>query len=244
MNNTLKTAAFAATAATALVSGAAQADERKFDVAAFDSVHIATGINAEITLGEPQTVRAEARSNILDKLKVEVSDSELSVSVDQSFLDFILNGGILGGLLFGENKTTVYITVPELTAVAASSGADVRADRIEADGFEVNASSGADINLTGFVGANVETRVSSGADIRMDGTCGALDVRASSGANAHLRDLECQVVEADASSGSDIDVTALEEINAQANSGANINIYGNPARTNVESSSGGDIHTR
>ena len=50
-----------------------------------------------------------------------------------------------------------------------------------------------------------------------------------------------KVCNAGASSGASLRVFASERINAQASSGGNIKVSGNPKERNIEKSSGGDV---
>ena len=64
---------------------------------------------------------------------------------------------------------------------------------------------------------------------------------ASSGSEIDAGALAAQTGELQASSGSDISVSLRDEVRAEASSGADIDISGNPTRRDVDASSGGDI---
>jgi hypothetical protein len=232
---------FALAGSIALVmAGSAMAESRDFDLNGFTRVDINSGINAVITRGDAFSVRAEsANKDLLDKLQVTLEGDTLRASVEQSFLDFIFNGGVVGQLL-GANNLSLAITLPTLAGINASSAADVDAAGAKGD-LMVNASSGANIRVTNASLGAVSANVSSGGDLRLSGTCTSLDANASSGSDIDAAELACATAVVDASSGGDVSVSASTSIQANASSGGDISVAGNPAERSVKTSSGGDI---
>lgn len=240
MNITLAAAA-AALAAFAVATPAA-AQTRQFDLPDFHAVDIATGISATLTVGAAQSVRAESRrEDILDKLEIRVRNGVLEARIDSNFLDFIMGGGLLGALLEGRPDVRLHISVPALDGIAASSGASVEAGGVSGDRLRVRVSSGASASLPGVAVGALDMDASSGASIGASGACDTLSADASSGGSASLADLSCKTVEARASSGGSLRVHALESITARASSGGSISVSGNPARSDLSSSSGGSV---
>lgn len=231
-----------ATAIGLTLTAAANAESRSFDLRDFDKIDIATGIDAVVTMGDTFAVQADAGSaDALDNLKLTVSDGVLSARFDQSFLDFIVSGGLVGMLLANGNAITVNITLPAVTGISASSGADIRGGNLRADTLEIEASSGSDIRLVSATLGTVAVDASSGASIDLSGTCDSIEASASSGSGIDADGLVCADATARASSGADIDVHATQSLKADASSGGNIEVRGNPARTDIDSSSGGDV---
>lgn len=224
------------------MSTAAYAGSRDFDLTGFDRIDIATGLDAVVTIGDSFAVSAQSGSNdALDNLELAVSGGVMSARFDQSFLDFILSGGLVGMLLNSGNAVTINVTMPALAGISASSGADVRGQGLTVTNLALEASSGAEITLDGAVLGKVSAEASSGAGITLSGSCDSVDAVASSGADIDAEDLACATVTAEASSGSDISVRASGSVRADASSGGNIDIHGNPKARDVDSSSGGDV---
>ena len=233
-----------ATAATAgLLAGTpAFAQSADFDLAGFDRVDIATGLDARITQGDSFSVHAESRSqDALDHLQVSVDNGVLSARFEQSFLDFIISGGLVGQLLNSGNAITIEITLPALAGVTASSGADVDVDGVSSERLELDASSGANIAVTGAVLGQAVLSASSGSDIELSGTSDAVEADASSGSDIDADSLVADNAVVEASSGANISVHATARIKADASSGGDIEVSGNPPDRNIDTSSGGDI---
>jgi hypothetical protein len=237
--------AFAAAAGVA-GSGVAMAQEtRDYDLAPFEAVDIATGLNAIVSVGGDQSVRVESRrAETLDKLEIWVEGGTLHAQLETDFFDFIMSGGVLGALFDGGPGVTIHINAAELHGVDASSGADVEATGASGNSLSTSASSGADIDLRNVAFGNISASASSGANLSIAGTCEILDADASSGSDLEAGELACETVSANASSGSDIVVNASQSARANASSGGDVSVLGNPAETDFDSSSGGDVTTQ
>jgi len=238
----LMAATILATTAGLLMSTTSFAQSRDFDLVGFDRLDIATGLDARVTLGESFSVSAQSRSqDALDNLELKVVDGVLQARFEQSFLDFIISGGLVGMLLSSGNAVTVEITLPALAGVSASSGADVDLIAIRADQLALDASSGADIRAENAALGSVTIKASSGADVEISGTTETLTADASSGADIDADDLRASTVTAAASSGAGISVHATAGIRAKASSGGDIDVSGHPGTRDIDESSGGSI---
>lgn len=225
------------------LAGTAMAESRTFELGDFDKIDIATGLDAAVTLGDSFSVTATSGSTqALDNLQLSVADGVLTARFDQSFLDFILSGGLVGMLLSSGNALTIDITMPALSGIDASSGADVRAQGLTSDKLSLNASSGANIELTDATLGTVQMGSSSGADIDISGTAESVEAEASSGADIDAENLVAASATASASSGAGISIHATASITAEASSGGDVDVYGDPTTRDVDASSGGDVN--
>lgn len=225
------------------LSTPAIAQSRDFDLDGFDKIDIATGLDARVSLADAFSVRAESRSNdALDNLDLRVENGVLTARIESNFLDFILSGGLVGMLFNSGNAVTLDITLPALTAATASSGADLNLSAISADRLTLDASSGADITLERARLRHLEARASSGADISIAGTAESVALDASSGSDIDAEEIEARDAELQASSGGNVSAKVSDVVRAQASSGGDIDIAGNPRERDVDSSSGGDVN--
>lgn len=220
MMYSLKTAALglagAALAYPVMMQGAARAETRSYDVEAFTAVKAATGVRVDIIVGPAQSISADGPDGEMDRLQIISKGGQLSIKRK--------NKKGLGWNWGDSTNFTVTITVPELTAIDVSSGANVDAQGVNSERVSLDASSGADIDVSG--------------------TCGSVSADASSGADIDARNLVCRTATADVSSGADIDVHASERFDGDASSGGGISVYGKPTQVNSSESSGGDIDLR
>lgn len=223
-------------AAALFVSSAALAETRSFDLSAFDEIHVSSGIKAEIVVGGDQSVLVEAESeDDFDELEISVRNGKLLIGLDRGFFTGLRD-------LFSRGPDfTAFVTVPALSELDASSGAEVQAKGMSGQFLTIDASSGASITVDELSGEDISASASSGASLDVSGTCDRLGAEASSGGNLDLARLECKDVRVGASSGGQASVFASVSINADASSGGNVEVTGGPDDIEIDVSSGGDI---
>lgn len=192
-------------------ASAALADEKTYDLRDFDSIAVSAGVTAEINVGPDYSVRAESTAEGLERLEIRLKGSELQIGREHDRFFWRRHEDV-----------TVYVTLPALNALDASSGSQARASGVNAGNFVVDASSGANVDISG--------------------RCRSLTIDVSSGADVEAADLECESATADASSGASAEIFASESVIADASSGASIRIYGGPDKVNTDTSSGGGVN--
>jgi hypothetical protein len=192
----------------------------------FSEVSASEGIDVYITQGGDFSIEVEADENVLDLIGTDIKNGKLKVHAIENI---------------GRATKKVYVTLPEVTGLYASSGADLETrDVIKGNKISLDASSGADIRAS-LVAEEVEADASSGADIRLEGEAEILRADASSGSAIRARELAVRICYADASSGADVDLNVSESLIADASSGADISYTGNP-RVEKNKSYSGSVH--
>jgi len=196
----------------------------------FTGIKVSTGIDLYVTQGSKNKVTVEADENLHDIIITEVEDGVLKVYSEKN--------------IWKAKARKVYVTIKDLTLLKATSGSDVYGKgTIKTDEISISATSGADIRIT-LNATSVETNSTSGSDIHVAGTAINHASSATSGASIDAYELESKNVIVKATSGADINIYASEKLDANANSGGDIDFKGNPKSVNKNSSSGGDISKR
>ena len=225
---------FAIIASAFSLPGTALAATRTYEVGAFEVVSVASGVEADVSVGSSRSVVAETRSDDFDDLQISVEDKVLRIERPaRSWLFSLFSGGRPG--------YQVHVVTPTLHSVVASSGADVTVKGSVEGDFSVTASSGSEVEVSLVNGGNVKVSASSGSDIGIAGSCVSLEAQASSGSDLDAQDLKCGNVTVQASSGSDISVAATTRVTGSASSGSDIRIRGQPPVVQVETSSGSAV---
>jgi len=221
-------------------------ESRTYDFKDFDTVIVSMGIRAVVATGGAHSIRVEARDQTtLDRLDVSVVGGRLSLGFSRNFLDFILNGGLMDLLRFGGDLgVAAYISLPSLNGAEASSGGQIEATNVKSDRLRVDASSGGHVTLLTIAGGDVRAEVSSGGRIELEGTASEFDAAVSSGGTLRADRLSSQRGRLEASSGGKLEATITTRVRANASSGGYIEVLGNPAERNVNSSSGGHVDIR
>lgn len=193
----------------------------------FDAVKVSQGIDLFLKQGDKVTCTVETDDNVYDLLITEVKDGTLKIYFEKNVRKVKVK--------------KVWVTMPDITALTASSGADIEGEGIiKSEALKLRSSSGADIELEVDVN-ELSCKSSSGSDIDVEGVCNKLIAESSSGSDIDASGLKANHVDADCSSGSDIDVHAIESLKAEASSGADIRYSGSPKNIDKSKSSGGSI---
>ena len=199
-------------------------------VAEFDQIQVSRGMNVYVTQGSPAKVEVIADNNLHEVIETKVEGDVLKVFVNEN-------------IRWAKEKK-VMVTVEKLSGLQTSSGSNAWSqNQIMSENLELKASSGS--NLTMDVNAKyLKADCSSGANIRLSGLAKEADLETSSGANLKGEELKADNCKMRASSGGNVSSTVTGRLEAKASSGGNVVYFGEPTETNVNSSSGGNIHKK
>lgn len=217
---------------TSTSSGSAREEVRK--VASFSGIQVSSGINVSFTQDSQQKIVVD--SDRPEFVKTEVVGDILKIYVDNS------NNR---NLKF--KKLSVTVSAPELTKIAVNSGANFNTlNTVKSDYFQIAATSGANLKADLDTKGKVELSTTSGSNVRLNVNADELEMSATSGSSATLygkikettfdvssaatvnaQDLETQKSQINASSAANIKVNATENINVTGTSGASVRYRSN-----------------
>lgn len=201
---------------------------KTFDLRGFDGISSSAGIDVYITIGPEYEVKVTTDRKVMENVYIRVKGDVLHIGYD-------------GKENFGNRDTKVYVTMPRVEELSASSGSDIETrGRISGNTLRISASSAAEIEAS----VDYKTVIidcSSGADVDLEGEAEKCTADCSSGADIDVSDMRCTSVDASASSGGSIEVYATERLEADASSGGSIRYRGNPRNIDVDRSSGGSV---
>ncbi len=192
--------------------------EKTYNVGAFQSVSVSTGVSVVYTVGRENRVKVVATSSkLLNLVEVKSVNGKLSIGIKP-------NSGRIKG------KVTAYVSGQSPSRVSVSSGADFKSkSRFDLTGgsFEASASSGGSIDIPYVKAVGLTLKSSSSSDIDINGcNTGTVSLTASSGSDIEINSCNTSTVSLTASSGSDIEIKSLNgsEVTASTSSGADIKI--------------------
>ncbi len=209
------------------IKGNGNVVEQNRKVKDFNKIDVSRGMNVYISQGEIFKVVVKADENLLEAIETKTDGDVLIIRATENI----------------RNSTSkkVYITVPDLEEIEASSGSNIFSEtKLVFRDIEVSSSSGSNMNLE-INSEKSDFKASSGSNIILRGTTNSFKGKASSGANIKAEEITADNCEAKASSGSNIWITAKNDFSGDVSSGANIFVYGNPKNSNIEKSSGGNV---
>ena len=213
-------------------SGSAREEVRK--VASFSGIQVSSGINVSFTQDAKQKVVVD--SDRPEFVKTEVVGDILKIYVDNN------NNR---NLKF--KKLSVTVSAPELSKIAVNSGASFNTlNTVKSNYFQIAATSGANLKADLDTKGKVELSTTSGSNVRLNVNADELEMSATSGSSATLygkikettfdvssaatvnaQDLETQKSQINASSAANIKVNATENINVTGTSGASVRYRSN-----------------
>ena len=212
--------------------GSASEEVRK--VASFSGIQVSSGINVSFTQEAQQKVVVD--SDRPEFVKTEVVGDILKIYIDNN------NNR---NLKF--KKLSVTVSAPELSKIAVNSGANFNTlNTVKSDYFQIAATSGANLKADLDTKGKVELSTTSGSNVRLNVNADELEMSATSGSSATLygkirattfdvssaatvnaQDLETQKSKINASSAANIKVNATENINVTGTSGASVRYRSN-----------------
>lgn len=212
------------------VKGNGNVTEEVRQVAEFDQINVSRGMNVYISQGSPAKVVVIADNNLHEVIETRVEGGTLKVYVNEN-------------IRWAKEKK-VMVTVEKLSGLESTSGSNVWSqNQIMSENLEMKATSGANITLD--VNAKyLKADCSSGANIRISGLAKEAELGTSSGANLKGEELKAENCKMKASSGGNVSSTVHGRLEAKASSGGNVVYYGEPIETDVNTSSGGNIHKK
>ncbi|MDT7827090.1 head GIN domain-containing protein [Pricia sp. S334] len=189
----------------------------------FTEVSASEGLSVYVTQADAFSVEVEADENIIDLIATDIKNGKLRVHARENI---------------GKATKKIYVSLPEITALQSSSGAQLQSETtLTGDEIEVDGSSGAQLKLD-LKADSIEIDASSGANLNLSGEADRAEVDVSSGGNINAKDLQTKACTADASSGGNLKIRVSESLVADASSGGNISYSGEPKVQKKKSFSG------
>ncbi|MCK0190401.1 head GIN domain-containing protein [Arenibacter sp. F20364] len=199
-------------------------EEKRTITSNFTAVTASEGLDVFVTQGNDFEIVVEADENIIDLIATDIKNGTLRIHAIENI---------------GRATKKIYVTLPVITVLETSSGANLSTQNaIEAQNIELSASSGSNLEIEELKAGNVSTDSSSGAHIQVAGEAEILNSNASSGSGIKAENLSTAKCNASASSGAGITVNVSESLIAKASSGGDIRYTGNAKVEHKKSSSG------
>lgn len=199
------------------------------NVGEFSGINVSTGVNVVFKQESPTNVKVIADADKLQYVITKVENGVLKVYIDNK-----------GQKNIKFRNLSVNISSPRMDNIKVSSGANFSVvNSIKEGSISIDASSGANVKGDFNITNAVDIAVSSGSNIRLGVTAGSVMVKASSGSNAAIEG-KANFGIIDISSGAlcKADELKLDELEAEATSGANLSVNVSK-RLKVRASSGG-----
>ncbi|MWB94620.1 DUF2807 domain-containing protein [Flavobacterium sp. GA093] len=174
------------------------------------------------------------------EIVVEADDNiqnDIKISVHNGTLEIHSEHGN-----FSNATRRVIVKMPIIDKIEASSAATVKSQSvIEGQNIELETSSAANMDIN-VESDNISLDSGSGSSINIEGKALTLKTSASSGSTIDAKRLLANEIDADASSGASLNIHPIVRLKAEASSGASINYDTTPKIIEKNTNSGGSIN--
>ncbi|MCJ7465389.1 MAG: DUF2807 domain-containing protein [Maribacter sp.] len=189
----------------------------------FTEISASEGLEVTVTQANDFEITVEGDENIIDLIGTDIKNGKLRIHAIENI---------------GRATKKVRVSLPQITALSSSSGANLRTENeIKADYLEIDASSGALVQLN-VSAEDIDIDASSGANLDLSGSAQKAFIDGSSGANVNAKKLFTTECNAEASSGANIGIHVSKSLTADASSGGNISYSGDATIQKNKSVSG------
>lgn len=233
MKKTLQTGV-AIAAMVLAASAAAQAKdtaEESRDVGEFNELFLKGSMDVEVKVGEEQSVRVVADSDIIEHIETEVRGDELHISLERGHYRKI-------------KKMTVYVTVPSLKAAGVHGSGDLLVENAKADDFELELHGSGDAVFKDATFGDLEIELQGSGDIEMDGVCKDIEIELQGSGDVDADDLECDTADVTLHGSGDIEVHAKLEADVSVHGSGDVVIAGQPDKVRSRVHGSGDIEVQ
>lgn len=240
-----------------LFANATQAADRivkTYDIKNVDALVISGAVHVHVIQGETESLRAEATQDVMDRVSVDLTSQQLTLSVKGKGVD----GFRFFNWFSNQNDSVTFILqVKNINSIELSGASQAMFDKLTGKNFKLEASGASDVtfsqlsmdnvwmNLSGACNlhfqqlainkAKLELTGASNADVRSPSEAKSFSIEADGASNFHGKLLVASQVEASASGASGIEINATEFLKAEASGASNIYYLGQP-KLQVESS--------
>lgn len=157
------------------IAGTGSGNARSYQVGNFTGVELAGADDIDVRIGQNFSVRAEGASEDLDRLRIRLEGSTLSVDRRRQ-----------NGVSWGGHKVTVHVTMPRIVQASVAGSGTIRVERVEGDRFKGELAGSGDLALDAVAAGNVSFDIAGSGSVKAAGTANALsvDIAGSGGIDA------------------------------------------------------------
>ena len=177
---------------------------------------VSVGGTAELTVaeGDEFSVMVTTDSGLQKYITTRVENSELVIEQEYA---------VLGSA----PRVQVTVTLPELTALAASGSATASVASLRAESFSLSASGASSVDVNAFT-SELAMTASGSADVNHRGTTDTASISISGSADVDATDLTALTASLDASGSSDASLRVIDTLDASVSGSATVTYYGTP----------------
>lgn len=209
------------------ITGNGNVVEENRNVERFNEISVSRGMNVYISQGDEVKVKVKADENLQEAIVTRNEGKTLKITASKNIRK--------------ATSKKVYVTVAEVSAIKATAGSNVFSETlIDSKFLEMSSSAGSNLKIK-VNAEEIQVSASAGANVQLTGNANSFYAKASAGSNIKAEGLTTNDCKTRTSSGANIWISAKDNFEGHASSGGNIFYYGNPEKTEISKSSGGNV---
>lgn len=210
------------------VPGGGSGPARSFAVADFSGVEVTGSDDVEVSTGTGFSVRAEGDPGELDKLRVVRDGATLRI-------------GRTPGFSFGAGrKTTVFVTMPRISAATLSGSGDIAIDHVDGDRFSGATSGSGDLSVRALRVGALDLSISGSGDMAVAGQARSLKAEVSGSGDVDARQLKAGDASVDVAGSGDVSAVVTGSARVSVDGSGDVDL-GDVARCQISKTGSGSV---
>jgi hypothetical protein len=181
---------------------------RSFDLSGFDKVELAGSDDVRIVAGPVFSINATGTKKALNKLKIEVKNSTLSIGRNRSISIGWNN----------DESALVTVTMPLIKEASVAGSGDMSIDRVETPDFVADLAGSGKLNVKSAQVEKLSVSIAGSGDVTLAGSTKTIDISIAGSGSVMAKDVSAT----DAS----VSIAGSGNVNARASGVASVSVAG------------------
>lgn len=185
------------------------------DLPQIDAIHLTLPGKVFITQGSEQSVRVEAKQNIIDELELNVNNGLWRIDTDRCVKDI--------------DDFKVFITMETVTELAISGSGDITSENfLIVDDLDLRISGSGDMDL-GIEADDIDADITGSGDMALEGLGDFFDTRISGSGDIRAFDLEVDRAKINITGSGDVEIRVITDLDVRISGSGDVEYKGNPS---------------
>ncbi len=216
-------------------ASADDASEQMRALDTFTSIRNKGSFEVYVTVGDTQSVKVTADSDIIDKVETEVRGDTLHIELERkNNWSGYRNIDVL----------RVDITVKNLEAVRVDGSGDYEVRGLNGGDFRANVNGSGDIELIDAKADRLSIGIKGSGDVEASGECNTLDVEVKGSGDVSGRKMSCKAGDISIMGSGDVSATLKESVDVGIMGSGDVTVWGKPEKVKSRSMGSGDVVLR
>ncbi|MEZ4990371.1 MAG: head GIN domain-containing protein [Saprospiraceae bacterium] len=169
-----------------------------------------------ITQGSPQSVRVEAKQNIIDELELDVNNDGIWVIETDRCVRNI-------------DDFKVFITIDDVTELSITGSGDIVSENfLLVNDIILRITGSGDLDV-GLEADDIDVDITGSGNMLIEGTGDSVDARITGSGDLRAFDLEVNRAKINISGSGDAEITAIDELDVRISGSGDVKYKGNPS---------------